>query len=221
MKHRVSNVRAVVNRASIAWSSVVQAAGGLAALLSLSTLSSCASTGTFLWVDELPTNMAQTMPGLIIAPGDLINVRVFGQDTLSVRTTVRSDGMITMALIGDVAVAGKRTGVAADEIEARLKPFVTTPNVVVNIEESRIRVVAIGEIRRPGTLVLDASDAGMLTALANAGGITEFAGYSRVFVLRTEPTGTQRIRFMYDDIIHGVGRAAAFRLRNGDQVVVE
>lgn len=184
-------------------------------------LSACAGSGPYTWVDDAPANFFKPSPGLIIAPGDLVSVKVFGQEPLSVKSQVRSDGMIAMPLIGDVGMAGKSPGVVAKEIEARLVPYVTVPNVVVVIEESRTRVVVIGEVHKPGTLVLEAGETGLLPALANAGGITEFASGSGVYVLRSESGTSYRIRFQYDDIVRGLGNAAAFRLHTGDQIVVE
>jgi polysaccharide biosynthesis/export protein len=189
-------------------------------LFTLST--ACVGPGNYVWVNDAPDMYFKPPPALTISPGDLISVRVFGQEPLSVvRTTVRMDGAIAMPLIGDIAVAGKSPTVVAREVEARLKPFVTTPNVVVVVDESRIRIVAIGEVRRTGTIVLEAGETGLLSALANAGGLTDFASHSGVYVVRPEVNGVIRIRFAYEDIIRGVGRAAIFRLRSGDQLVVE
>ncbi|HEY5958268.1 MAG TPA: hypothetical protein VIV60_17005, partial [Polyangiaceae bacterium] len=61
----------------------------------------------------------------------------------------------------------------------------------------------------------------LLDALANAGGLTEFASNSSIFVLRAQGSGFHRIRFDYEDLIRGVGRAASFRLKAGDRIVVE
>ena len=192
----------------------------LVVVASLAT-SSCGSAGAFVWIDDAPDTLFRRSPELVIGPGDMVSIKVFGQEPLSVRTAVRTDGIVVMPLIGDVLVTGKKPEVVAKEVESRLQPYVTTPNVVVVLEESHVRIVAIGEIRRPGSIVLDAGEAGLLPALANAGGLTEFASESRIFVLRTEPGGSYRIRFQYDDIVRGVGRAALFRLRSGDQLVVE
>jgi polysaccharide export outer membrane protein len=181
----------------------------------------CGGAGNYVWVSDAPETYFKPPPALTISPGDLISVRVFGQEPLSVRTAVRSDGAVAMPLIGDVTVAGKSPTVVAREVESRLVPFVTTPNVVVVVDESRVRIVAIGEVRRTGTIVLEAGETGLLSALANAGGLTEFASHSCVFVVRPEINGVIRIRFAYEDIIRGIGRTAAFRLRNGDQLVVE
>lgn len=184
-------------------------------------LASCASSGPYVWVNEAPDAFFRSVSPLTITVGDMINIRVFGQDPLSTKATVRPDGAVALPLVGDVVVAGKTPGIVAKEVEARLVPYVTTPNVVVVIEDSRIRITTIGELRKTGTLVLEAGDTGMLAALANSGGLTEYAGKTDIFVLRQLPNGVVRIRFSYDEIVRGLGRAAAFRLHNGDQVVVE
>ncbi|MGE5786892.1 MAG: polysaccharide biosynthesis/export family protein [Myxococcales bacterium] len=181
----------------------------------------CRSSGAFVWVQEAPDRLFKTAPILAISPGDIISVRVFGQDPVSVKTSVRADGAIAMPLLGDVVVAGKAPSAVAKELEAKLVPYFTTPNVVVVVEESRVRIVAIGEVNRNGTVVLDAGETGILSALANAGGLTQYAGNNDIYVLRQDERGTVRIRFSYDDIVRGVGKAANFRLQNGDQLVVE
>lgn len=192
----------------------------LCAVLPLAALG-CGASGQYVWVDNAPEAFFKPRGLLTIASGDVVSVRVFGQDALSVRSTVRVDGAITMPLVGDVIVAGKAPQAVAKELEARLLPFFTAPNVVVVVEESRVRVVGIGELRRNGTIILEAGETTMVEALANAGGITEFASNSRIFVLRRDASGLHRIRFQYEDIVQGVGKAATFRLQNGDQIVVE
>jgi polysaccharide export outer membrane protein len=106
------------------------------------------------------------------------------------------------------------------EIGQRLEPFINGPHVTTVIDESHIKVIMAGEIRRPGTLVLDSS-VDLLTAIANAGGLTEFASESNIFVLRPSPAGVYRIRFRWDDVSRGMGNAGRFRVRDNDQVVVE
>jgi polysaccharide biosynthesis/export protein len=187
----------------------------------LFVLGSCAGSGPYVWVNDAPDTFFRPMSPLTISVGDMINIRVFGQEPLSTKATVRADGAVALPLVGDVVVSGKTPGIVAKEVEARLVPYVTTPNVVVVIEDSRIRITTIGELRKTGTLVLEAGDTGMLAALANSGGLTEYAGKSDIFVLRQLPNGVVRIRFSYDEIVRGLGRAAAFRLHNGDQVIVE
>ncbi len=189
---------------------------GIVSLIAIS----CGASGIYVWVDEAPDTMFNSPAETILSSGDVVNVRVFGQDSLSVRERVRNDGVLALPLIGDMAVLGKTPAIVAKDVAQRLQPYVNEPHVTVVVEETHRRVTVIGEVRRPGTVDLDES-AGMFDALALAGGLSEFASESRIFVLRRAPTGTFRIRFDYAKITRGEGRAALFPLRHGDQIVVE
>ncbi|MFT3768660.1 MAG: SLBB domain-containing protein [Minicystis sp.] len=106
--------------------------------------------------------------------------------------------------------------------EARLKPFIVAPSVTVTLDEVQpARVSVLGEVTHPGVFVIPPG-AGVLHALALAGGLTEFAGKDRVFVLRPRPRSAPlRVRFRYEDFSRGVGRCATFTLEPGDAVIVE
>jgi len=180
----------------------------------------CGATGSYVWVDEAPAALFILQPATVISVGDLVSVHVFGQDTLSAHERVRRDGALTLPLVGDLAVAARTPSLVAQEIEKRLKPYINDPHVTVIVEESRIRVTAIGEVGKPGVIDLDGPQ-GLVEALATAGGLSLFASESRIFVLRSSPQGTFRIRFDYGQITRGEGRASAFRLQNGDKIIVE
>jgi polysaccharide export outer membrane protein len=92
--------------------------------------------------------------------------------------------------------------------------------VTVNVEASQqVTVTALGEIMHIGTLNLE-PPARLIEAIAQAGGPSEFADKSRIFVLRRFPK-FQRIRFTYDNIVHNEDGAAGFPLRTGDIIVIE
>jgi hypothetical protein len=60
----------------------------------------------------------------------------------------------------------------------------------------------------------------LVEALAQSGGLNEFADPSRIFVLRQFPS-YKRIRFTWKAIVHNENNAATFPLRTGDVIVVE
>jgi len=181
----------------------------------------CASAGNFIWYQDLPqTAWGTDLDRYVIGVGDTIDIRVYEQAGLSGKEKVRRDGRIALPLAGEMEVAGKHPLDLAREIEAKLKEFVVSPHVTVNVELSQpVTVTAIGEIAHIGTLTMD-PPARLIEALALAGGPSEFADKSRIFVLRQFPT-FQRIRFSYDAIVHNEGGAAGFPLRTGDVIVVE
>src|SRR4051812_39841369 len=184
----------------------------------LVALSACASVGPYVWVDDVPavTGAPQSFK---LGPGDMIDVRVFHEEGLSGKVRVRADGMISVPFLGDVRAAGFSPGELSREVETGLKQFLKNPVVTVVLEEPRAaQVPVLGEVVHPGLYPL--ADAGMLTAIASAGGLTQFASRDRVFVLR-QGSPVQRIRFRADDIARGDTKSATFRLQPGDSVVVE
>jgi polysaccharide export outer membrane protein len=195
----------------------------LTAFLGLLSLSAtgCASTGPFVWYRDLPnSDWATDTSEYVIGVGDTISIRVYEQEGLSSSVKIRRDGRIALPLAGELLVAGKHPSQLAREIEAHLKEFIVTPRVTVNIDTSApVSVTAVGEISHIGTLTMD-PPARLLEALAQAGGPSEFADRSRIFVLRRFPA-FQRIRFTYDAIVHNDGGAAGFPLRSGDVIVIE
>lgn len=190
----------------------------LAALvaLALPALLGCGSA-RYVWVQDLPPQ--QATGEYLIAPGDLLSIRVFNQDNLSARARVRSDGKIAVPFLGDVEVRGRTPAAVSTELEGRFKHYVVSAAVTITVEEPQSSSVAVlGEISHPGMYPVDAAS-GVLQALAAAGGFTDYAGRSSIYVVRRSPA--QRIRFTYAALIHGEPDASAFRLRAGDVVVVE
>jgi polysaccharide export outer membrane protein len=196
----------------------------LAAFVGVS-LSGCASLGSYVWVDDYRDPQASAEIGpYLLAPGDVIQVRVFLQEGLSARARVRSDGKISLPFLNDVQAAGYEPVALAKQVAVRLKDFVNSPMVTISVEEPRqLQILVAGEVARPG-VVQTAPESGLLAALVLAGGLTDFAHDDRIFVLRpgnrTEATAL-RIRFDYPTLLRGRGHSSQFRLRTGDQVVVE
>lgn len=199
-------------------------ARGAAALALVALVAACGHGGDFVLPEQLPAG-ADGDAAYHLAAGDIIAVRVWNQDAMSApRVRVRDDGRISLPLVHDVAVAGMTPSELARRLETTLKEFVQNPIVTVTVEEPRpLRVSVIGEVTRPGVYDLDAT-AGVLQALAAAGGLTAFAETDGIFVLRQKGDATAaptRIRFTYERLARGDRPAAVFRLRHGDVVVVE
>lgn len=193
------------------------------AVLAVATLTACASTGgPFVWANDYVTkNPAAADSRYVIATGDLLAVQVFDNDKVSTRGRVRSDGRIAIPLINDMAVAGKTPTQVAADVEKALRDgrFILAPRVNVIVEEvPQVRVTVLGAVSRAGNYALDQGN-GVAEALASAGGLTEFAKKDRIYVLRKLPTPV-RIRFTFQALT-STGAASAFRLKQGDVVVVE
>jgi polysaccharide export outer membrane protein len=183
-------------------------------------LAGCAGPGQFVWVDQY-RDPGPAMPGpYVLAPGDVISVRVFNQEGMSGHGKIRDDGMITLPFLNDVRAAGYEPAVFGQQIQARLKDFINEPVVTVALEEPRgMNVVVVGAVGHAGVVQLP-QGAGVLAAIVSSGGLNDFADDERIFVVRHEPQPA-RIRFTYDSLLKPAGAASAFHLRSGDLIVVE
>ena len=181
----------------------------------------CAPNGPYVWADDYIAAVEKEPPkGYLIAVGDLVAVRVFGHDDLSVRERVRDDGKISLPILKDVDAAGLAPQVLGEQVRARLKDYVNAPVVTVTVAESRPLIISVlGEVTRPGQYTLE-KGSGALEALASAGGLTDYAHRDRVFVLRRH-SPLVRIRTTFSGLSQGQGRASALRLQPGDCVIVE
>ena len=158
--------------------------------------------------------------GYVIQPGDVLQIRVFNQPDMSAHARVRDDGKISIPFLNDVVAAGFTPNALAQQLQQRLKEFINSPVVTVSLEEARpFSVSVLGEVNKPGVYAVPVG-AGVLQALAAAGGFTQYASRDRIFVVRETPQRA-RIRFQFDELTQATGKAATFRLRAGDTVVVE
>ena len=186
----------------------------------LAVSGACATTGPFTWVNDYQEPPAPTSTGYVIQPGDMLQIRVFNQPDMSTKAKVRDDGKISVPFLNDVVAAGFTPNALAAQLQTRLKEFINAPVVTVSLEEARpFSVAVMGEVAKPGVYAVPAT-AGVMQALAAAGGFGLYASRDKIFVIRDAPTRT-RIRFTYDALAQGEGKAGTFHLRPGDTVVVE
>jgi polysaccharide export outer membrane protein len=203
------------------WQAGLLGRSGLALACALA-ISGCGTSGSYVWVSDLPREYtARLTPGdYLIGDGDTVSIRVFNQEALSTRAKVRSDGRLAVPVLGDIEVRGKRPTALKHELEARLKDYVNAPSVTVSVEDFQPIVVAVlGEVTRSGSYPMDPR-ASVAQVLAHAGGLTDYASRDRLFVVRSAPR-PMRVRFTYDDVSRGAPPSAGFALRDGDLLVVE
>lgn len=180
--------------------------------------SACATDGAWVWVDDLSPG-ALAPPPYRVMPGDRLVVSVWNQPAISGEVLVRPDGRITLPLVGDIAVLGLTPPEVGIELARHLEGLVVDPRVAVGLGGNRSPTVAImGEVRQAGAFELRPGD-GVLDVIAQAGGLSEFANRSRVFVLRRGQD--RRVRFDYDRLSRLSSSGIRFLLQDGDVVVVE
>jgi len=157
----------------------------------------------------------------VIGPGDILQITVWKNETLSRMLPVRPDGKISMPLLHDIQAAGLTAMQLRDKIAKALAEFLPNPEVAVSVNEVHsMRVSVLGEVQRPGVLELRGTTT-ILEAIAMAGGFRDFASPSKITVIRTNGKGeTERIRFNYNRAVGNSGDEQNLVLRPGDVVVV-
>jgi polysaccharide export outer membrane protein len=187
-------------------------------MASLGLLVACAPP-PFTWAAEIPAERAKPpTERLRIRQGDVVSINVTGHLQLSGTHTVGSDGGIVLPNIGTVSIGGQAISEAEAELRKRLSLILKNPQVSLTVVNRNIEVTIMGEVARTGKFQLKFGD-GVATALALAGGITEFGSENAIFLIRsTEPV---RIRFRLKDLLKGGDNERKFSLRDGDLLVVE
>jgi polysaccharide export outer membrane protein len=178
----------------------------------------CVTEHAFQWVQDIPI-----APGdaTTIEPRDTILVSVKNQPALSGEFVVGDRGEYSQPTLGAVSVGGKTTSMVVTELQNSLTGVLVKPEVTVSIVKiAAVKVNVVGEVKTPGAYELTRSR-GVMSALATAGWLTEFANRNRIFVIRTEGTTIQRIRFRATELTAAEPHAIGFRLQDGDVVVVE
>lgn len=180
-------------------------------------LSACSgSRPRYDYVQEL-----RAMKTYSVGPGDVLEVRVWKNDQLSRRVTVRPDGFITLPLVGDVLCGGNTVEQIAGDITTRGATYYTDP-LVVSVEVAELhsyRVYVLGEVIRPGEFT-PTGQVTVLQAIALAGGFTRFAAPDDIIVIRKDARGERRIPFSYSFVIHEGDLRENLPLLSNDTVVV-
>ena len=157
----------------------------------------------------------------VIGANDVLAINVWKEAEVSRSVPVRSDGKISLPLVGELQAAGQTPSQLEQEITKRLQSYISEPEVTVIVTDSKSQKVNIlGMVARPGAYLLSGSTT-VLDSIAMAGGFKDFAKKKSIYVLRSNPDGTQqRIPFNYNEVIKGTKPAQNVKLMAGDTVVV-
>jgi polysaccharide biosynthesis/export protein len=159
-------------------------------------------------------------PDYRIGVEDVLLVSVWRDADLTRDVPVRPDGKISLPLIQDIAAAGKTPAELSQEIQGRLKEYMSNPSVTVIVREiNSIKIYLLGEVAHPGPIA-PRSEVRLLQAIAMAGGITPFGGKKKIAVFRKTSTGEKVIEVSYQGIVSGKHPDGNLILEPGDTVVV-
>jgi len=157
----------------------------------------------------------------IIGVDDVLAVNVWKETEVSRSVPVRSDGKISLPLVGEVQAAGETPHQLELAIAKRLQSYISEPEVTVIVQQINSQKFNIlGQVTKPGFYSLVNSPT-VLDAIAMAGGFRDFAKKKSIYVLRQNPDGTTtRLPFNYKDVIQGKNATQNVKLQPHDTVYV-
>jgi len=119
-----------------------------------------------------PAPFSAAAPPYKIAAGDVLSVNIanFPNDSVP-QTVVTPDGMVSLPLVGQVAVAGQSVGQTMALLTAKYKTYIVRPVVSVSLVQKHPQIVVFsGSVNHPGTLDYRPG-MHLLEALAEVGGL--------------------------------------------------
>ncbi len=194
----------------------------------------CISLASVLWSQTASNNLLNadrsavtpSAPKLhddsfVIGNDDVLAINVWKEPDISRSIPVRSDGRISLPLVGEIQAAGQTPMKLETEIASRLKSYISEPEVTVIVQQiNSQKFNVLGQVMHPGSYVITNSPT-VLDAIAVAGGFRDFAKQKSIYVLRENADGTQtRLPFNYKDVVKGQNPQQNVKLQARDTVIV-
>jgi len=157
----------------------------------------------------------------LIGPEDVLEFKVWHEPEMTTKLVVRSDGKVTVPLVGDISASGLTPDKLRENLEAKLDKFFEQPVVsLVILEIHSEEVHLMGAVARPGAYSLG-RQLTIIELLARAGGFTDSAKTDQVVINRRNSRGeTERIVFNYKQFIEGKSLNTNILLKSGDMIIV-
>lgn len=133
------------------------------------------------------------LSGYKIGAGDLLSIKVFGEDDLSLEVRLSDAGTFSYPFLGELRARGLSIGQLSALIHKKLADgYLVNPSVNVTVLEYR-QFFINGEVEKPGGYPYQPGLT-LQKAVALAGGFTERASKSKIFVVPDGKEGEQPIR---------------------------
>lgn len=193
---------------------------GLGALLVVSLAVGCASPSAGVSYAKYAAADPRARP-YEVGVGDVVQVTVWRDPSLSTEMAVRPDGVLTVPLVGEVDAARRTTTEIKKELEQKLSAFVKNAVVTVAvIEVNSYRFTVAGNAERPG-MFTPRYYVTVSEAIALAGGPNRYASASEVVIIRPRAEGVpERIPIDHEQILAGKRPDQDIVVLPGDTVLI-
>jgi len=167
--------------------------------------------------DQAPPDPAEYR----IGPGDVLGIEVWKEPDASIASApVRPDGKLSLPMVGEVEATGLTPTGLEVLLTTRYREYIRDTHVTVVVKEiNSKKVYLVGEVKKEGPVRIQAPIT-VLQALAEAGGVTDYAKRRKIYVLRSVDGRQVKLPFDYDAVLRGENTEQNVTLLTGDTVVV-
>lgn len=156
----------------------------------------------------------------LIGPGDIVEISVWKDESLSRQLVVPPDGVVSFPLIGDVDVKSLTVTELRKVLKQRLSEYIPDPTVnVMLIGMDSLKAYVIGKVNNPGQFPITRNTT-VMQVLSMAGGLNPFASETQIHILRQKGETTVKIPFNYKQVLNGENLDQNILLQRGDVIVV-
>lgn len=146
--------------------------------------------------------------GGALLPGDVVDVQIWREETLSGQFAVDESGTVVLPLVGARNVMGVSAQDLRDDLTAAYARFLNNPSINVKLLR---RITVSGEVRVPGLYTVDAT-VSIADLIAQSGGLNVDADAEKIALFRDGQ------RFELD--LNGATVVGQAGIRSGDRVSV-
>lgn len=172
------------------------------------------------WASEPVAGALQKEPAYPLQEGDVLEISVWKEEGLAREIMIAPDGYISFPLVGQMRAKGLTVAGLETELARRIATFIPDPSVTVVLKGATgSKFYVIGKVNRPGEFPL-LGPISVLQALSIAGGMSTYAEYNHIKIIRKENSIDKVLNFRYGDMEDGEELGQNVLLRSGDVVVV-
>jgi len=169
-----------------------------------------------------PAHPPQQDTAYRIGASDVLEINVWNEPQASVAgVVVRPDGKISLPLLKDISVVGLTPMELQQVLTGKLDKLIHGADITVVVKEIRSKkIYLVGQIGKPGPMLLTSDNTTVLQAMTEAGGPTPFAKKSKIYILRIENGKKVKLPFNYSAVLKGEHLDQNIALRPDDTIVV-
>lgn len=153
-----------------------------------------------------------------LAPGDVVHLTFTGASELNQSQKIRTDGKLSLPLIGEFDAAGKTVVGLQNDLSQAYKAQLKNSDVLVTLESAPTTVVISGAVAKPDKIAFDKPTT-VLQAIMQAGGATPFGNMRAVRLIRTV-NGVQQSQVLDLVPVLKGEPSKPFYVRDGDVIYV-